>query len=66
MTISSSQVKSLLGIKGAANGFVESWSSVFKNIRDTKLWDTVLGVSTIIVLLCLKVKLSLNIQDILI
>lgn len=56
MTIGSSQVKSLLGIKGSTNGFVESWKSVFTNIQNTKLWDTLLGVSTIIVLLCLKVK----------
>lgn len=56
MTIGSSQVKSLLGIKGSTNGFVESWRSVFTNIENTKLWDTVLGISTIIVLLCLKVR----------
>lgn len=56
MTIGSSQVKSLLGIKGSTNAFVESWKSVFMNIHNVKLWDTVLGISTIVVLLCLKVK----------
>lgn len=57
MTIGSSQVKSLLGIKGSANGFIESWMSVITHIQDTKLWDTLLGASTIIVLLLLKVMI---------
>ncbi|XP_055325913.1 sodium-independent sulfate anion transporter-like, partial [Sitodiplosis mosellana] len=65
MTIGSSQVKSLLGIKGSANGFVESWISVFTNIKSTKLWDTLLGVSTITVLLCLKnLKYKKSLRDV--
>lgn len=54
MTIGSSQVKSLLGLKGSANGFMESWLNVFKNIEETKLWDSLLGACTIVLLLSLK------------
>lgn len=56
MTIGSSQIKSLLGIKGSTNGFVQSWISVFTQIEETRLWDAVLGASTITVLLLLKVQ----------
>lgn len=54
LTIGSSQVKSLLGLKGSANGFMESWLNVFKNIEETKLWDSLLGACTIVLLLSLK------------
>ncbi|XP_031629887.1 sodium-independent sulfate anion transporter-like isoform X2 [Contarinia nasturtii] len=65
MTIGSSQVKSLLGIKGSANGFIESWMSVVTHIQDTKLWDTLLGATTIIVLLLLKnLKYKKNLRDV--
>lgn len=55
MTIGSSQVKSLLGLKGSTNGFMESWINVFKHITEARLWDSLLGALTIIVLLLLKV-----------
>lgn len=55
LTIGSSQVKSLLGIKGSTNAFLESWINVITNIKGTQLWDTLLGALTIIVLLLLKV-----------
>ncbi|KAK7870324.1 hypothetical protein R5R35_003712 [Gryllus longicercus] len=51
ITIASSQLKSLLGIPGKSNEFLESWITVIDHISETKLWDTVLGVSTIILLL---------------
>lgn len=56
MTIGSSQIKSLLGIKGSTNAFIESWTSVFTHITETQLWDTTLGLFTIAVLLVLKVS----------
>lgn len=54
LTIGSSQVKSLLGLKGTANGFLQSWLNVFKNITETRPWDTLLGACTIVLLLTLK------------
>lgn len=53
ITIASGQLKSLFGIPGKSNEFIESWINVFKNIHEIRLWDSVLGVSTIVVLLLL-------------
>lgn len=55
LSIGSSQVKSLLGLTGGGNQFLDSWINIFKNIDQVKLWDTLLGVSTIIILISLKV-----------
>lgn len=55
--IASSQIKSLLGIPGKANEFLEAWETVFSNIGQTKLWDTLLGVTSIIVLMLMRVRL---------
>lgn len=52
--IGSSQIKSLLGIPGKANEFLEAWISVFQNIKHISWWDSLLGVSTIILLLSIK------------
>ncbi|XP_067000175.2 sodium-independent sulfate anion transporter isoform X2 [Anabrus simplex] len=54
VTIGSSQLKSLLGISGKSNDFLESWKTVVENIHETELWDSVLGFGTIIVLMALK------------
>ncbi|BET02084.1 high affinity sulfate transmembrane transporter activity [Nesidiocoris tenuis] len=54
ITIASSQIKGLLGLPGNPHTFVDSWWNVFQNIGQTRLWDTVLGVSTIIVLVLTK------------
>lgn len=51
ITIGSGQVKSLLGLPGKSNEFLESWINVFENIQQTRPWDTILGVGTIIILL---------------
>uniref|UniRef100_A0A182PZV9 SLC26A/SulP transporter domain-containing protein n=1 Tax=Anopheles farauti TaxID=69004 RepID=A0A182PZV9_9DIPT len=53
ITIASGQIKSLLGIPGQSNEFLDSWINVFEHIQDIRLWDSILGVSTIIVLLVL-------------
>uniref|UniRef100_A0A1B0GM53 SLC26A/SulP transporter domain-containing protein n=1 Tax=Phlebotomus papatasi TaxID=29031 RepID=A0A1B0GM53_PHLPP len=57
LTIASAQIKSLLGLPGRGNEFIESWTSVVENIQEIKLWDTVLGVSSIILLVSLKISL---------
>ncbi|XP_068989765.1 sodium-independent sulfate anion transporter isoform X3 [Neodiprion pinetum] len=54
VTIGSSQLKSLLGITVSGSGFVESIVGVFENITDTSLWDTLLGVVSILLLVGLK------------
>lgn len=54
-SIGSLQVKSLLGLPGRSTEFVDAWIHVFSNISQTRIWDTVLGVSSIAVLVALKV-----------
>ncbi|XP_026468297.1 sodium-independent sulfate anion transporter-like isoform X1 [Ctenocephalides felis] len=54
ITIASSQFKSLLGLPGSGNSFVEAVGNVIKNISHTQLWDALLGFSTIIILLLLR------------
>ncbi|KAK6624109.1 hypothetical protein RUM44_010967 [Polyplax serrata] len=54
VTIASSQVKGLLGIKGKSNEFLESWISVFEHIKETRFEDLGLGLFTIVFLVLLK------------
>ncbi|XP_068084506.1 sodium-independent sulfate anion transporter isoform X2 [Anabrus simplex] len=54
ITIASSQLKSLLGIKGKSNDFLQSWITVIKQIKSACPWDVLLGVSTIVLLLLAK------------
>lgn len=54
--IASSQVKGLLGLPGKANDFLEAWETVIHNISEIKLWDSVLGFSSIIILIIMQVS----------
>ncbi|XP_044731995.1 sodium-independent sulfate anion transporter-like [Chrysoperla carnea] len=54
ISIGSTQIKSLLGIKGQANQFIESWETVFNNLDKIKTADATLGGCSIIVLLFLR------------
>lgn len=49
------QIKSLLGLKFQADGFVQTWAAVFQHIEETRLWDAVMGFSCIVALLVLRV-----------
>ncbi|XP_053669983.1 sodium-independent sulfate anion transporter-like [Anopheles nili] len=54
-TIISSQLKSLMGISssGKSSEFVDTWINLYKNIGETRLWDSILGFSSLIVLILL-------------
>ncbi|XP_048515879.1 sodium-independent sulfate anion transporter-like isoform X2 [Athalia rosae] len=54
ITIAASQLKSLIGLTGGGNSFIDSIRAVIENIKDTSLWDTVLGISSIALLVGLK------------
>lgn len=55
LQIASSQLKALLGLSGSAGHvFYESIVNFFKNITTIQLWDSVLGITTIIILFLLK------------
>lgn len=56
LQIASTQINGLLGLPGKANEFLHAWINFFENIKKTRLWDTVLGVSTILVLVIMRVS----------
>lgn len=63
ITIASGQIKSFFGLTvKSPNDFIDSWRVLFNNISDIRLWDTLLGVATIIFLLILKVSWKLKMQ----
>ncbi|XP_055632189.1 sodium-independent sulfate anion transporter-like [Toxorhynchites rutilus septentrionalis] len=49
LTIGSAQLRSLFGINsaGKSSDFIDAWENVITNIGETRLWDTVLGFSSI-------------------
>lgn len=57
ITIASSQIKGLFGLPGRPHGFIDSWVNAYNHITELRLWDTILGVVTIIVLVLFKVCL---------
>ncbi|XP_036149375.1 sodium-independent sulfate anion transporter-like isoform X2 [Monomorium pharaonis] len=54
INIASSQFKSLLGIPGRTESFLDSIIAIFKNIEQIRYQDTLLGIGTIIVLVLFK------------
>ena len=56
LQIASTQVKSLLGIGGKADAFLEAWEGVFNNLDKVRLWDSILGLLSIMFLIALKVR----------
>lgn len=56
ITISSSQIKSLLGLPGSGNEFIDTWTNIVRNIGSITLGDALLGVTTIVILISLKVS----------
>lgn len=56
LIILSSQVRDLLGIPGSGQTFLEMWKSIIANIHQTRISDTILGFSCIIVLLLMRVS----------
>ncbi|CAD0254291.1 unnamed protein product [Spodoptera exigua] len=63
LQISASQLKSLFRISGSSgNTFFDALINFFKNIKTVQLWDTVLGISTIIALLLLK-RATIKVSD---
>lgn len=55
VTIAVSQIKSLLGLPGKADGFINCLVHLFNNIKLFRPGDTALGLCTIVVLIVLKV-----------
>uniref|UniRef100_A0A6P7FX47 Sodium-independent sulfate anion transporter-like n=1 Tax=Diabrotica virgifera virgifera TaxID=50390 RepID=A0A6P7FX47_DIAVI len=54
LIIITSQVKDILGINPKSGTFVESWYNILQELPNTRLWDTVMGTTCIILLLLMK------------
>ncbi|XP_065075945.1 sodium-independent sulfate anion transporter-like isoform X2 [Ochlerotatus camptorhynchus] len=56
LTIGSAQLRSLFGISSAGKGsdFIDAWENVIEHIGETRLWDAVLGFSSIAFLVILR------------
>ncbi|CAH2105975.1 unnamed protein product [Euphydryas editha] len=52
--IATTQVKDILGLSFPGGKFLQVWTGMYEHIGETRLWDTVLGVSCIAVLLILR------------
>nr|CAD7202874.1 unnamed protein product [Timema douglasi] len=63
LIIVTSQVKDVLGITSSGNTFIEMWGSLFQQVGDTRLGDTIMGSVCIIVLLLMRVSLLDNRTD---
>ncbi|KAK6643074.1 hypothetical protein RUM43_004577 [Polyplax serrata] len=61
LIIITSQMKDILGISGSGSTFVEMWIALIEDMKNIRLWDTVLGVSCIVVLLLMRCLASLEI-----
>ncbi|XP_047106125.1 sodium-independent sulfate anion transporter-like [Schistocerca piceifrons] len=61
LMIVTSQMKDLLGITAEGSTFIEVWGSLFKNMHNTKLYDSVLGFVCIVVLLLMRVLANFKI-----
>lgn len=56
LIIVTSQVKDILGINAKGSTFVQLWTAIFEDIENTRLWDTILGLSCILLLLVMRVS----------
>ncbi|CAG9827138.1 unnamed protein product, partial [Diabrotica balteata] len=54
LIIITSQVKDILGINPKSGTFVETWYNILQELPNTRLWDTVMGITCIILLLVMK------------
>jgi solute carrier family 26 (sodium-independent sulfate anion transporter), member 11 len=61
ITITSGQIRRLLGIKsGSSSEFISSWEALFKHYDETKLYDTILGVTSLIILVGIRKASKMN------
>ncbi|XP_063533837.1 sodium-independent sulfate anion transporter-like isoform X1 [Cydia strobilella] len=61
VTIASSQVKGLLGLKFSAETFIATWKELYRHIGDTRLPDTLLSLACCILLLGMKALKEIHI-----
>lgn len=54
LTVASTQVKGLFGLKFSGSSFVEIWTGFFTNLSKINPWDAGLGCSSIVILLLMR------------
>lgn len=54
-TIATTQVKSLFGLTFTSDGFVETWKAIAGHISETRPWDALMGLVSIVFLLVFRV-----------
>ncbi|XP_013143122.1 PREDICTED: sodium-independent sulfate anion transporter-like [Papilio polytes] len=63
ITIASSQIKGLLGLKFNAESFKATWEGVIHHIGDTRMQDTLLGLACCIVLMGMKAMKDIRLKE---
>ncbi|XP_037293798.1 sodium-independent sulfate anion transporter [Manduca sexta] len=59
--IATTQIKDILGLSFPGGKFLQVWTGLYEHIGETRLWDTVLGVTCIVVLLLLRKVKDINV-----
>ncbi|KAJ0177503.1 hypothetical protein K1T71_007512 [Dendrolimus kikuchii] len=52
--IATTQIKDILGLSFPGGKFLQVWTGLYEHIGETRLWDSVLGITCIVVLLLLR------------
>lgn len=55
--IGTSQLGTLLGLSGRSDSFIDAVTKVVNHVNEVTFWDPILGVCSMILLVCLKVRL---------
>ncbi|CAH2037358.1 unnamed protein product, partial [Iphiclides podalirius] len=63
ITIASSQIKGLLGLRFEAETFKTTWEGVFHHIGDTRMQDTLLGLACCVVLMGMKAMKDIRLKQ---
>lgn len=63
LTIASSQIKGLLGLKFSAESFTNTWKGVFNHIDETRMSDSLLSFGCCVVLIGMKAMKDIKIKE---
>ncbi|XP_060802818.1 sodium-independent sulfate anion transporter isoform X1 [Amyelois transitella] len=63
VTIASSQIKGLLGLRFSAETFIATWRGVYQHIEETRFPDTLLSLACCIVLMGMKALKDIRLKE---
>ncbi|KAG6454520.1 sodium-independent sulfate anion transporter-like [Manduca sexta] len=64
ITIASSQIKGLLGLRFSAETFLSTWKGLFEHIGETRMQDTLLSLACCIVLMGMKALKEIRFKEV--